>query len=90
MINISKMFSFLRDHNLTIAPICGRCGGKCYLPCLDEYCNGGYQNEYDLHIHHSGRCPNCKIESLLIHVLRGFANVEMKMKEIEDEFRSRN
>lgn len=90
MINISEMFSFLRDNKLTIAPICGRCGGKCYLNCLEEYCDGGRQNEYDSHVHYSGRCPECKIESLLIHVLRGFANLELKMKEIENEYRSRS
>jgi hypothetical protein len=88
MVNISEMFSFLEDNKLTIVPICGRCGGKCHLNCLSEYCDGGRQNEYDLHIHHSGPCPKCKMENLLIHVLRGFANIEIKMKEIEDEFRS--
>ena len=89
MIDIPEMFSFLRNYNLTIVPICGRCGGKCYLGCLDMYCDGGRQNEYDSHIHYSGPCPECKIQNLLIHVLRGFANIEIKMKEIENEFRSR-
>lgn len=86
MVNISEMFSFLQENKLTIVPICGRCGGKCYLKCVDMYCDGGHQNECDPHVHFPGRCPECRIENLLIHVLRGFANIEIKMKEIENEF----
>lgn len=89
MIDISEMFSFLQDNKLTIVPICGRCGGKCYIKCLEEYCDGGPQNEYDPHVHFPGHCPECRVENLLIHVLRGFVNLEIRMKEIENEFKSR-
>ena len=89
MINLSELFEFLQDNKLTIVPICGRCSGKCYLDCTDQFCGHvpqAYRNEYDDHICLPGPCPQCKLENVLIHVLRGFSNVENKLKQLEKEF----